>query len=281
MERRRIVVAVLCLLVHGHVSGFSFTQCGKRPRFDLFAATEGAGGDADAPSTGAGAYRSKAKEFASDPESFEDGLDDKKTLTISFVVSLPVSVVQVDPRSAKKLTNLPSSLFNKTGNAMKQREISMILSDCGEDFVDLKILDVDLPEIQEINTEAIAKDKARQGAQLAGGACVVEDTSLEFHALGGMPGPFIKWFQDKLGCEGLYKILTDYEDKSASAVCTLAFCPYPHADPVIFTGRCSGKIVEPQEGQGFGWDTIFVPDGETQPFSQMSTEKVCSGVSEP
>lgn len=248
MERRRLVVAVLCLLVHGHVSGFSFTQCGKRPRFDLFAATEGAGGDADAQSTGAGAYRSKAKEFASDPESFEDGLDDKKTLTISFV----------------------------TGNAMKQREISMILSDCGEDFVDLKILDVDLPEIQEINTEAIAKDKARQGAQLAGGACVVEDTSLEFHALGGMPGPFIKWFQDKLGCEGLYKILTDYEDKSASAVCTLAFCPYPHADPVIFTGRCSGKIVEPQEGQGFGWDTIFVPDGETEPFSQMSTEKKCT-----
>ena len=107
---------------------------------------------------------------------------------------------------------------------MKQREISMILSDCGEDYVDLKILDVDLPEIQEINTEAIAKDKARQGAQLAGGACVVEDTSLEFHALGGMPGPFIKWFQDKLGCGGLHKILADYEDKSASAVCTLAFC---------------------------------------------------------
>ena len=55
--------------------------------------------------------------------------------------------------------------------------------------------------------------------------------------------------------------------------------PYPHADPVIFTGRCSGKIVEPQEGQGFGWDTIFVPDGETEPFSKMSTEKVCSDVS--
>ena len=40
----------------------------------------------------------------------------------------------------------------------------------------------------EINTEAVAKNKAIQGAQLAGGACVVEDTSLEFNALGGMPG---------------------------------------------------------------------------------------------
>jgi len=53
----------------------------------------------------------------------------------------------------------------------------------------------------EINTEAVAKNKAIQGAQKAGGACVVEDTSLEFHALGGMPGPFIKWFQDKLGSD--------------------------------------------------------------------------------
>lgn len=47
----------------------------------------------------------------------------------------------------------------------------------------------------------MAKNKAIQGTQLAGGACVVEDTSLEFNALGGMPGPFIKWFQDKLGSD--------------------------------------------------------------------------------
>lgn len=106
-------------------------------------------------------------------------------------------------------------------------------------------------------TEAVAKNKAIQGAQLAGGACVVEDTSLEFNALGGMPGPFIKWFQDKLGSDGLYKILIGYEDKSATAVCTLAFCPFPHADPVVFTGRCTGKIVEPVPGRGENENALF------------------------
>ena len=145
------------------------------------------------------------------------------------------------------------------------------------------------------------------GAQLAGGPCLVEDTSLQFTALGGMPGPYIKWFQDKLKSEGLYKILNAYEDKSATAVCTLAFCPAPHADPVLFTGMTSGTIIEPVEGRvslfvshghlittlncqimtkrfcsnniiqllikGFGWDTIFVPDGQTLPFSAMSTEQ--------
>lgn len=170
---------------------------------------------------------------------------------------------------------------------MKAREMELILSSAtsycrdtdncedsdGDSLVKLRLLNVDLPEIQESNTEAIAKNKAIQGSQLAGGPCVVEDTSLKFVALGGMPGPFIKWFQDKLGSEGLHKILIGYEDKTAIAVCTLAFCAAPHADPVIFTGCTKGRIVEPVPGGGFGWDSIFVPDGEELPFSKMSIEQ--------
>lgn len=134
-----------------------------RRRKQLFANADDKG-DADGGSSGgAGSWRTKAKEFLNS----KDGDDVDKNLSIAFV----------------------------TGNAMKQREINTILSNHGatsagggESFVKLRILDVDLPEIQEINTEAVAKNKAIQGAQLAGGACVVEDTSLEFHALGGMPG---------------------------------------------------------------------------------------------
>lgn len=40
---------------------------------------------------------------------------------------------------------------------------------------------------------------------------MVEDTSLCYNALGGMPGPYIKWFLDKLGHEGLNKILAGYD----------------------------------------------------------------------
>jgi len=76
-----------------------------------------------------------------------------------------------------------------------------------------------------------------------------------------------------LGSEGLYNILTAYDDKSAQAVCTLAFCPAPHADPVLFTGVTHGKIVKPVEGAGFGWDSIFVADNNTKPFSLMTTEE--------
>lgn len=68
--------------------------------------------------------------------------------------------------------------------------------------LELTVLDVDLPEIQEVDTLAIAKNKALLAAQLANGPCLVEDTSLCFKALGGMPGPYIKWFQETLRSEG-------------------------------------------------------------------------------
>ena len=68
--------------------------------------------------------------------------------------------------------------------------------------LDLTVTAINLPEIQEVDTIAIAKQKAILAAQLVNGPCVVEDTSLEFHALGGMPGPYIKWFQETLKSQG-------------------------------------------------------------------------------
>lgn len=50
-----------------------------------------------------------------------------------------------------------------------------------------------------------------EGAAQVGGPVMVEDTSLCYNALGGMPGPYIKWFLDKLGHEGLNKILAGYD----------------------------------------------------------------------
>lgn len=84
--------------------------------------------------------------------------------------------------------------------------------------LDLTVLSVDLPEIQEVDTLAIAKNKALLAAQLADGPCLVEDTSLCFHALGGMPGPYIKWFQQTLKSNGTY---TRYTRRPHAAVVVL------------------------------------------------------------
>jgi inosine/xanthosine triphosphate pyrophosphatase family protein len=50
-------------------------------------------------------------------------------------------------------------------------------------------------------------------AQSSGKAVVVEDTSLCFNALGGLPGPYIKWFLKNLGPRDLPKLLAGFDDK--------------------------------------------------------------------
>lgn len=65
---------------------------------------------------------------------------------------------------------------------------------------------VDLPEYQG-EIDHISREKCRAAAKHVHGPVIVEDTSLCFNALGGLPGPYIKWFLEKLMPEGLYKLL--------------------------------------------------------------------------
>jgi inosine/xanthosine triphosphate pyrophosphatase family protein len=52
---------------------------------------------------------------------------------------------------------------------------------------------------------------------------MVEDTCLCFNALQGLPGPYIKWFLQKLGHDGLNRMLAGFDDKSAYALCVFAY----------------------------------------------------------
>ncbi|KAG8460870.1 hypothetical protein KFE25_010925 [Diacronema lutheri] len=102
---------------------------------------------------------------------------------------------------------------------------------------------------------------------------MVEDTCLCFNALGGLPGPYIKWFLDKLGHDGLNKLLAAYDDKSAYAQCVFAFSAGPDAEPVVFDGRTAGKIVPARGENAFGWDPVFEPDeGNGLTYAQMAKD---------
>lgn len=60
---------------------------------------------------------------------------------------------------------------------------------------------IDLPEFQG-SIDEIAIKKCQTAAAEVKGPVIVEDTALEFKALGGMPGPYIKWFLQSLGVDG-------------------------------------------------------------------------------
>eukprot|EP00672_Neobodo_designis_P019070 CAMPEP_0174828270 /NCGR_PEP_ID=MMETSP1114-20130205/1228_1 /TAXON_ID=312471 /ORGANISM="Neobodo designis, Strain CCAP 1951/1" /LENGTH=204 /DNA_ID=CAMNT_0016061983 /DNA_START=53 /DNA_END=667 /DNA_ORIENTATION=+ len=165
---------------------------------------------------------------------------------------------------------LPSITF-VTGNKGKLTEVQAMLA--GIATVDA--VKVDLPELQGDPLE-VAKEKAVTAFATLQRPCMVEDTSLCFHALNDLPGPYIKWFLDKCGHEGLNKMLDGFEDRGAHAMCIFTVAESADkADVKCYVGRCEGTIVRPRGPGGFGWDPVFCPkegpEGKT--FAEMSADE--------
>lgn len=117
-----------------------------------------------------------------------------------------------------------------------------------------------------------------------GGPVLVEDTCLCFKAMNDLPGPYMyvliaplilrisdsdpfisrsKWFMQSIGVQNLHKMLDGFEDKSAQAVCTFAYCEGPGHEPILFQGRTDGRIVPSRGPTNFGWDSTFEYEGQT------------------
>jgi inosine triphosphate pyrophosphatase len=117
-----------------------------------------------------------------------------------------------------------------TGNAKKLEEFIAIL---GKGFPrEITSKKIDLPEYQGEIDEICIK-KCETAVKIVQGPVIIEDTCLCFDALKGLPGPYIKWFLDKLGPDGLYTMLAGFENKKAQAVCTFAYCEGKADDPVL------------------------------------------------
>ncbi len=158
-----------------------------------------------------------------------------------------------------------------TGNKKKLEEVKRILATDSLPFT-ISNRKIDLPELQGDPIE-IAKEKCALAAKEVGGAVITEDTSLCFTALDSLPGPYIKWFLEKCGHQGLNDMIAFTDDKSGYAQTVVGFCPGPGQDVIVFDGRTMGKICPPRGDLAFGWDPIFAPDeGNGLTYAEMTKE---------
>lgn len=171
----------------------------------------------------------------------------------------------------------PATIYFATGNKKKLEEVVAILEAGHPLPFAVQPSAMDLPELQG-EPEEIAAEKCRLAAQQLGAAVMVEDTCLCFNALKGLPGPYIKHFLHKLGHDGLNRMLAGFEDKSAYAQCTFAYCEGPGHEPVVFVGRTDGRIVPARGPADFGWDPIFEAEGFGQTYAEMDKE-IKNGIS--
>lgn len=166
-----------------------------------------------------------------------------------------------------------------TGNKNKLAEVEAILLKKSEGQplkFELSNHALNLDEIQNADPKAVATHKAKQAFQIIQKPVLVEDTCLCFESMQGLPGPFIKFFLEKLKPEGLCHMLDGFPSRRGYALCTFALClPAEDSSPevLIFQGRTDGQIVvEPRGPQTFGWDSTFQPDGLPQTFAEMTKE---------
>ena len=111
--------------------------------------------------------------------------------------------------------------------------------------------------------------KARFGRGLAGDAWVLgEDSGIEAAALGGRPGvESARWAED--GVAALLDALDGVADRRARYVCELVALGPGRAEK-RGTGTLEGTIAhEPRGSEGFGYDPIFTPEGETQTVAEL------------
>lgn len=171
---------------------------------------------------------------------------------------------------------IPDIIF-ATNNAHKIQEIQAAI---GQDLHVITLreagIDIEIPEPHN-TLEANALEKSTTIHRLTGKNCFSEDSGLEVLALNGEPGVHSAYYagthrSDMDNIALLLRRLETHTNRRARlrTVISLIWNNRQH----VFEGTCEGRILTtPIGGNGFGYDPVFVPDGESRSFAQMSLEE--------
>jgi len=165
-------------------------------------------------------------------------------------------------RSAKKEPASDKPISFITGNRRKFLEARKIVT-C------LRHIELDLPEIQELDPRRIIRAKLLEARKRVNGALIVEDTSLRLDCLNGLPGPLIIWFLGALGNRGIYAIAEGLTSFSATAALWIGLADVDGRTR-FFCSSLRGEIASPAGRYGFGWDPIFRPRGYCITLAEMT-----------
>lgn len=164
-------------------------------------------------------------------------------------------------------------------NEGKIKEIKKLLAPYG-----IKVksaLDMNLPDVEETGKtfEENSLLKSRTIAKLVNMPCLADDSGLCVDALNGAPGVYsARYAPNRDFDKGMEKLLAEMEkspnkSRNAHFSCVISLA-WPDGQYKVFAGQVDGKIAFHKMGAGgFGYDPLFVPEGFTSSFAQMSQEE--------
>ena len=173
-------------------------------------------------------------------------------------------------------------LIIASNNAHKICEIKKILSGKFDEILSLREAGVTHETVEDGQTfMENALKKAREITEITGYAALADDSGICVDSLGGAPGIYSARYASSMCCNAsdeannalLLANLRDKEDWSAHYTSAIALV-YPDGREVCAEGYMYGKIIDTPRGEGgFGYDPIFVMDGETRTVAEMSAEE--------
>ncbi len=171
-------------------------------------------------------------------------------------------------------------LLIATRNRHKLKEIAAILDDLQLDIVssaDIKGLPDIVEDAPTIRENAIKK--AVETARMANMLTMADDTGLEVDALNGEPGVRSARYAGETAShyENNKKLLqaihgVPYKKRTAQFRCVIALADTKGLVETV-EGICNGIIIEAERGGGgFGYDPLFIPDGQVKTFAELSPD---------
>ena len=159
-----------------------------------------------------------------------------------------------------------SELFFASSNENKFQEAERILTNLG---VKVNFSKTTLEEIQSSSLSEIAEQKAIIAYELIQKPVIIEDDGLFIDSLNGFPGPYSSYVYDTIGNKGIMNLLENSEFRDAKFVSIIAYLG--GSDGVkLFESSIPGKISSVIEKGGWGYDPIFIPDGESKTYANVS-----------
>lgn len=176
-----------------------------------------------------------------------------------------------------------SKLVVASHNPGKLWEINQLIQPYGLDALSAGELALAEPEEIETTFEGNARLKAVTAANGSGLPALADDSGLEVECLDGAPGIYsARWAgpgkdfglaMKKVADEITARQGWTAEGPRANFISVLCLA-WPDGDVKFFEGRVFGHLVwPPRGGNGFGYDPIFVPDGDTRTFGEMAPEE--------
>jgi len=151
-----------------------------------------------------------------------------------------------------------------TGNEGKAREYEGLLG------IEVTAVKEDLVEIQELDVVKVVERKAQDAYVRLRRPVLVDDSGLTLAEWNGLPGALVAWFLEAVGPEGILRMAAGANDRRATVTTALGYAD--NAGVRVFTGTLNGALATELRGQsGFGYDSIFIPEGHDRTFAEMAS----------